>query len=131
MNFEQIISHLQANGWPVERLGDTTARSSFTSANRTFPFFVHIDAMFVTLAAVPYARLPASETAANKLMDRLLHLNREINLAKFSVDDDGDVVLSVEYPLADLQDSEVCDALQAICFYAERHWEEVSALADS
>ncbi len=129
MNFEEILSYLQANGWPLERLSDSTARSAFSGSTRSFPFFVHVDPVFITLAAVPFVRLPSDEPAAKRLMDRLLHLNREINLAKFSVDDDGDVVLSVEYPLANLDASELRDALDALCYYADQTWNEVSRLA--
>ncbi|MBI5536608.1 MAG: YbjN domain-containing protein [Deltaproteobacteria bacterium] len=129
MNFEQILAYLQADGWPIERLGTNTARSRFKGRARSFPFFVHTDATYLTLLCVPYARLPAEELRAKALMDRLLHLNRELNMAKFAVDDDGDVVLAVDYPLADLDNSEVRDALDVMSFYADKHWEEVSALA--
>ena len=129
MNFEQILEYLQANGWPIERLGQLTARSGFSGSDRHFSFFVHVDQVFVTLAAVPYARLPVDDASAQKLMNRLLHLNREINFAKFSVDDDGDVVLSVEYPISHLDVSELRDALDVLVFYANRHWKEVAALA--
>lgn len=129
MNFEQILEYLQANQWPVERLGESTARSRFDGTSRSFPFFVHTDSTYLTLLCVPYARLPGEEGRANTLLDRLLGINRELMMAKFAVDDDGDIVLSVEYPLADLQISEVRDALSVLCFYAEKHWEEVSGLA--
>ena len=129
MNFEQILGHLQANNWPVQRLSENSARSWFAGNTRTFPFFVHADLTYFTLLCVPYARLPADEPRASKLMDRLLHLNRELLMAKFSVDDDGDVVLSVEYPVAELDESEVRDALDALSHYADKHWEEVSSLS--
>ena len=48
-------------------------------------------------------------------------------MAKFSVDEDGDVVLSVEYPLADLDPSEVRDAIDVLSFYAEKYRVEVQA----
>ena len=129
MNFEQIITYLQANGWPVERLGENTARSRFKGRARTFPFFVHADPTYMTLLCVPYARLPAEDARAKVLMDRLLHMNRDLNMAKFAVDDDGDVVLAVDYPLETLIESEVRDARDVMSFYADKHWEEVSELA--
>jgi hypothetical protein len=48
-----------------------------------------------------------------------------MNLAKFSVDEDGDVVLSVEYRRDDLDASEVRDALDVLSFYAEKHYPEI------
>jgi hypothetical protein len=129
MNFEQILEYLQANQWPIERLSGNTARSRCDGKTRSFPFFVHADSTYMILLCVPYARLPGEEARANKLMDRLLGINRELMLAKFAVDDDGDIVLSVEYPLADLQVSELRDALNVLGFYAEKHWDEVSSMA--
>jgi hypothetical protein len=131
MTFDDIVSYMSADGWPVENLGPTTIRSAFHGERRVFCFFVHVDGRFLNLAAVPYLRLPADEQRAEQLMNRLLHLNREMNLAKFSVDDDGDVVLSVEYPLADLDPSEVRDALDVLSFYADRYWASLNDLASS
>ena len=39
----------------------------------------------------------------------------------------GDVILSVEYPLADLDPSEVRDAVDVLSFYAEKYRAEVHA----
>jgi hypothetical protein len=131
MTFDEILSNLQADGWPLQRLGEGTARCSFRGEKRTFSFFVHHDGSYVSMAAVPYLRLPAHDAQCQKLMDHLLHLNREINFAKFSVDDDGDVVLSVEYPLADMDPSELRDALDVLTFYADKYWAELDALASA
>ncbi len=129
MNFDEILAYLQSHGWPVENLSENTARSRFAGTSRTFTFFVHSDGNYLTLLCVPYVRLPADDKAARKLMDRLLHLNHGLNMAKFSVDDDGDVVLSVDYPLADLQETEVRDALDVLAYFADKHWEELSELS--
>ena len=49
-------------------------------------------------------------------------------MAKFSVDEDGDVVLSVEYPIEDLDPSEIRDAVDVLSFYAEKYGKEVEDL---
>ena len=129
MTKDQITAHLRQEGWPLEALGEATFRTRFRGEHRAFSFFLHVDATYMSLSVVPYVRLPAVPEVAERLMVRLLRLNRDINLARFSVDDEGDVVLSVDYPLADLDPSEVKDALDVLSFYAEKHWEEVQALA--
>jgi hypothetical protein len=94
---------------------------------------VHLDLespAYATVAVIPFARLPVEE-AGDALAERLLVLNREMNMAKFSVDEDGDVILSVEYPLAELDPSEVRDAVDVLSFYAEKYWPEVEAGAAS
>jgi hypothetical protein len=63
-------------------------------------------------------------------MKRLLKLNREINMAKFSIDEDGDVVLSVEYRIENLDESEVRDAVDVLVVYAEKYHAEVLSLTE-
>ncbi len=77
---------------------------------------------------IPFARLPTDESG-DVLAERLLVINREMNMAKFSVDEDADVILSVEYPLDDLDPSEVRDALDVLSFYAEKYRAEIQSAA--
>lgn len=90
---------------------------------------VHRSDRFVTFAVLPYAHAPEDAEDAEDLLRQLLRFNRQMNLAKFSVDEDDDVVLSVEYRLADLDPSEVRDAVDVVSFYADKYYDEVSRLA--
>jgi hypothetical protein len=129
MTFDEVRACLEKDGWPVEVLSPSTLRSHFRGEGRTFPVFIHLDPPFVTFAVIPFARLPSDEGATDTLAQRLLRLNREINMAKFSVDEEGDVVLSVEYRVEDLDPSEVRDAVDVLSYYAEKHHPEVDRLA--
>ncbi|MRG92620.1 YbjN domain-containing protein [Polyangium spumosum] len=129
MTLDEIRAVLEAQGWPVERLSEATIRSRFRSKDRIFPLFVHLEPLFVTFAVIPFARLPEDPDSAEALMSRLLKLNREINLAKYSVDDDGDIILSVEYRIEHLDPSEIRDAVDVLSFYADKHHEDVNKLA--
>ncbi|MDI1448086.1 YbjN domain-containing protein [Polyangium sp. 6x1] len=129
MTLDEIRAVLEAQGWPVERLSEATLRSRFRSKDRIFPLFVHLEPLFVTFAVIPYARLPEEPDMAEALMTRLLKLNREINLAKYSVDDDGDIILSVEYRIEHLDPSEIRDAVDVLSFYADKHHQDVHKLS--
>ena len=131
MILEDIRSVLKAQNWPVEMLSESTLRSRFRSLDRIFPLFIHVEPLFVTFAATPYAKLPEDPDTADELMSRLLRLNRDINLAKYSVDDDGDVILSAEYRIEHLDPSEIRDAVDVLSFYANKHHADVHALAGS
>jgi hypothetical protein len=138
MTLDELRICLEKNGWPVDVVSEVTLRSRFRAGGRVFPLFVHLEPddrsaltpdqragpTYATFAVIPYARLPADD-GGDALVDRLLVLNREMNLAKFSVDEDGDVILSVEYPLADLDPSEVRDAVDMLSFYAEKYRVEI------
>jgi len=131
MNLDEIRACLTADGWPVDVLSETTIQSRFRGKSRIFPMLVHVDGAFVTFAILPYVRAPEDPDDADDLLRRLLRFNRQMNLAKFSMDEDGDVVLSVEYRLADLDPSEVRDAVDVVSFYADKYHAEVAELARS
>jgi len=117
-------------GWPCDRINDDTWRSRFKTKKAAFPFFVRVDPKgWVNFAVVPFLRSPEEVSAADALYKRLLELNHSLLMAKFSIDDDLDVVLSVEYPTGELDESEFRDALNALAFYADKHHEELSSLA--
>ena len=62
-------------------------------------------------------------------LEHLLRLNHRINMAKFMLDDDDDVGLTVEMPIFDLQVGEFEDALRACCIYADENYVELMNLA--
>lgn len=130
MNFADVRACLEKDGWPIEVVSESTLRSRFRGGERIFPVFVHLEPSYVTFAVIPFARLPDDEEVAEEVIDHLLHQNREMNMAKFSVDEDGDVVLSVEYPIQDLDPSEVRDAIDVLSFYAGKYHAEVGELSD-
>lgn len=131
MTLDDIGACLTADGWPVEALSSTTLQCRFRGKARIFPMLVHVDDTFVTFAVLPYARAPEDPDDAEDLLCQLLRYNRQMNLAKFSIDEDDDVVLSVEYRLADLDPSEVRDAVDVVSFYADKYYEDVGRLARS
>src|SRR5437763_355816 len=110
MTFDDVRGCLEKDGWPIDLVSEVTLRSRFRCGDRIYPVFVHLEREYATFAVIPFARLPDDETG-DLLAERLLEINREMNMAKFSVDEDGDVILSVEYPLGDLDPSEVRDAV--------------------
>jgi len=122
---------LQKGGWPAERIAPDTWRSVFHGRAQSFSFFVRVDVEggWALFAIVQYLRSPEDETQAKALYDRLLTLNQSLLMAKFSIDDDLDVVLSVEYPTAELDDNEFDDALDVLSYYAEQHYAELRPMA--
>jgi hypothetical protein len=123
---------LEGGGWPCDRINDDTWRSHFRGRNTSFPFYVRVDPSrgYITFAIVPFLRSPTDQAHAETVYKRLLELNQSILMAKFSIDDDLDVVLSVEYPVRDIDKSEFDDALDVLSYYADRYYRELATLAD-
>lgn len=127
---DTLRSLLEEGGWPCDRISEDTWRSHFRGRNAAFPFYVRFDPQgYVCFVIVPFVKTPEDAEKAAALYQRLLELNQSLLMAKFSIDDDLDVVLSVEYPSGELDRSEFDDALDVLSFYADRHYEELRALA--
>jgi hypothetical protein len=120
---------LNADGWPFERIDDNTWRSGFRGDVNSFRFFVRLTENWIFFTIVPFVVAPRTEQSALSLYRHLLKLNREINMAKFAIDDDADVVLTVELPTENLDASEFKDALDALSYYADKHYLDVLNLA--
>lgn len=124
-----IEALLQAGGWPCDRITDDTWRSHFRGRRASFPFLVRWDPEgYLTFAIVPFLKSPEEQDKAEALYAKLLELNHALLMAKFSIDDDLDVVLSVEYPVEELDKSEFVDALDVLGYYADEHYDELRAL---
>jgi hypothetical protein len=131
------VQSLFAEGdWPCVRIGPDTWRTQFRTKRARFPVLVRVGegdgtaegAGFVTFAIIPYLRSPEDPALAARLYTRLLELNHQLMMAKYSIDDDLDVVLTVEYPTAEIDRSEFVDALNALGYYADLHHDELRAL---
>jgi hypothetical protein len=129
VELDQIALCMEKDGWAVDRLGATSARTMFRCGDSTLPVFVWTEDAFAVFAIVPFVRIERDVDACDELFDLLLTLNKKINLARFGVDPDGDVALSVEWRRENLDPSEVRDALDVLAYYARDHRAQIAALA--
>jgi hypothetical protein len=126
---EVVEEYLKRDEWPFERVSEGTWRSGFRGETNSFRFFVRLTESWIFFTILPFVVAPRSERCERNLHRHLLRLNRTINLAKFAVDDDGDVLLTVEFPTESFDYSEFKDALDALSYYADKHYLEVLHLS--
>ena len=127
-----LESLLAEEGWTVRQSTPGVWAGKLPTAARDFSLVIRHDreANYLYFALVPFLASPESEKRAAELYDRMLQLNQVVFMAKFAIDDELDVMLSVEYPTLELDPSEVKDAVRALAHYAQLHWDELSGLAD-
>lgn len=127
---EGIRSALAGEGFEVRRIAELTYRGQLGAAGRSLTFHLQLDPSgYLVCAVIPFLRSPADEKVAERLYQRMMALNQQLMMAKLSIDDDLDVVLSVEYPSAELDLSELTDAMRVLAHYADLHIEELEELA--
>lgn len=126
---ETIEEYLRRDEWPFERVDEHTWRSGFRGETNSFRFFIRLTENWVFFTIVPFVVAPRSEACELNLYRHLLRLNRQVNLAKFALDEDDDVVLTVEFPTESFDFSEFKDALDALSYYADKNYLEILRLS--
>lgn len=130
LNDEGIKRVLASEGYDVRRIAELTYRGQLLAGGRIMTFHVQVAASgYVVCAVIPFLKSPEDEAVAHKLYLRMMSLNQVLMMAKLSIDDDLDVVLSVEYPSAHLDESELADAMHILAYYADQHHAELLELA--
>lgn len=128
---ETIKDYFERYGWSFNQTEADRFVTGFKSdVVDLFTIHVTLAPHWVYFAVSPFVGAPTNPACERKLHRHLLRLSQEINLAKFSIDAEGNVVLLVELPRENLSFSEFSDALNALSYYAEEHYLEVSALAN-
>ena len=127
---ETLKSYFEEYGWTYEIVDDDHFLTGFNSeVVDTFAIYITLAPNWVYFAIAPFVEAPKDPECELKPYGHLLRLCQQINMAKFSVDSDGDVILTVELPRENLDYSEFSDALGALSYYADQNYDAVRALA--
>jgi len=126
---EQLTEYFDQYGWTYQQVNENYIRTAFGGDIGSFVIQVRISGDWVYFAISPFVVAPKDAECERKLHKHLLKLNHEMNMAKFTTDPDGDVILTVELPSENLDYSEFSDALGALCYYADDNYAQVFILA--
>lgn len=127
---EKIHQYFDTYGWQYEFDQEmTTWHTGFRGKGCNFNIFVHLTDNWIIFSISPFVNAPDDERCRAKLHTYLLRLNYIINMAKFSLDDDEDLVLTVELPTENLQYSEFEDGLNALSYYGDTYYREILNVA--
>jgi len=128
MDLTTIVSWLDACGWSHEAV-DATTIQIFREPGQPPNFFLRLTDHWILLAIIPV--LDPDAHVPRDLSRRLLAVNRDMRIAKFGYDEDGDVSLSAELPTESLQASELRDAIERIARYVEHYRAYLTAPAQA
>lgn len=129
---ETIDGYFEQYGWTYSREpGSNSWTTGFRGDVSNFRLFVKLTDNWIYFTIIPFVIGPKDPECANRLHWHMLRLNREINMAKFCLDEDNDVVLTVELPCENLDYSEFSDALGVLCYCADDMYLEMLNIAQS
>ena len=115
---EDLGAFFDSYGWKYERRDPHVFRTGFMGESGDYDIWLKVTEAWVYFAINPYVRKPERGHGPGTLQ-AMLKANHELNLAKFAIDDDGDLLLSVELPSEDFCYSHFSDALTALAHYAD------------
>ncbi len=103
--------------WGYETVESGIWRSSFADEqDEEFDLYVAAGEDWLHFAVTPLTPSPALE-CREKLTLLLLRLNQTVRLVRFAIDDDGDVMLLADVPIADLSFTLFAATLDALIHY--------------
>jgi hypothetical protein len=117
---ETLGGFFEQYGWEYEGHEGQLLVTGFRGKSGIFRIFVQVADDWVFFAVAPFIPRPSPE-CRNRLLRFLMRLNYEMSLAKISVDDEGDIVLSVEIWARDLRFEGFAEALDVLSFYADEY----------
>lgn len=125
---DDFADFFQTYGWRFERRSDGVYRTGFEGDAGSQEIWIRVSEAWVYFTINPFLSAPEGEEHGRQVLELLLRANFDVNLAKFAVDEDGDVLLTVELPREGFAYSHFADALTALSHYAD-HWREPFELA--
>jgi hypothetical protein len=126
---ETLESYFERYGWTYQRINEKDFRTVFRGDVSAYVIHIRLAGDWIYFSIAPFVVAPQDPESQRRLYRHLLKLNYEMNMAKFTVDGDGDVILTVELPSENLDYSEFSDALGALAYYADDNYVQVFLLA--
>jgi hypothetical protein len=124
----KIKAFFNQYGWNLEQQDEITLVSRFEGdSNIVFSVYVVVNEDWIIITISPFVANVCDECRI-KLSYYLAQLNYHVMLAKFSMADRGDVILTVELPLPGLTFDAFVIGLEALCFYADDQFQLITEL---
>jgi hypothetical protein len=106
--------------WSCEAVDEAIWRTSFaTEHDEDFDIYVARSHEWIHFAVSPFTPPPRQECQA-QLYNTLLHLNQQLRLVRFAVDEDGDVNLLADLPATNFDYSLFAATMDSLVHYTQQ-----------
>lgn len=124
-----LVRHLATMRWDAALHGPRTWRTVRKSDAGEVTVYIRLTDNWLIASIVPFLQTRGQNSF--ELVRWLLRQNRDMPQLKFGIDDDGDVVLTVELPTESLDYSELSGALEGLVRHGLEHRATLRAAADA
>lgn len=122
---EDIAGYFDSYGWNYVRQEPSVYRTAFTGESGRYDVWLKVTDTWVFFSINPYVLKFEGRPHGQGTLLAMLRANHEVNLAKFALDHDGDVLLTVELPAEGFRYTHFCDALTALAHYADGYRQRI------
>lgn len=127
-HLDNISAFLERYEWKYEIVDDRSIITGFSGETSTYTLFIKLSDDWVIFSISPFVKRPSNGCREN-LLRYLANLNFHALVVKFSIDDDENIVLTLELPINELNYSPFIVSLETLCFYAEQQFQQISDLS--
>jgi hypothetical protein len=124
-----LVRHLGTMGWDAKPHGTRTWKTVRAVEGGEVVVFVRLTDNWLIASIVPFLQTRGQNSF--ELCRWLLRQNRDMPQLKFGIDDDGDVVLTVEMPTESLDFGELKGALDGLVTHGVTHRATLRTAADA
>ena len=126
---ERVEKYFAQYGWAFETVEPGLWRTGFRGASDFHVIVLRLTDHWMYMSISPFVDPPEAAECRAQCYEAMLQYNREMNLAKFVLDEDNDVTLTVELPIEALSYTVFSEGLTALAYYADDLYPELNALA--
>jgi hypothetical protein len=126
---EAVEHYFGKYGWSFETLGSGVWRTGFKGDHSFFTIYLRLTDNWFYMTISPFVPAPVDAECRRRTYEAMLYFNREMNLAKFVLDEDDDVTLTVELPVAAVNYDVFAEGLTALAYYADDSYPDVLELS--
>jgi hypothetical protein len=127
---DDIPAFFETYGWRYERESQGLFRTGFVGDSGHYEIWLRITDEWLYFTINPFWKPAPDGRHPDAVLELLLKANYDLNLAKFGLDEEGDVLLAVEMPRVGFGYSHFADALTALSHYADQYREHFERAAN-
>lgn len=122
----QFESYLAAYGWRFRSAGENRWRSGWQGADRYFGLEIDLDSHWITFVVRPLIHTSIDWSRAPTLLQRLLELNGQTQMASLYIDEQGYIALRAQALRAGFDYDGLSNILGILGYYADLLSQELS-----
>jgi hypothetical protein len=124
---EKVEQYLETYGWSFHAESDLKWVTGWQGEQRSYPLTISLTETWILLQVKPLLRADVEWENWGEVLRHMLELNNDCHMVRLSLDEYGDIILSMQLFSTLMPYDEFSDALGVLGHYAEILYEDLAA----